>query len=45
MIFFFGQVQLGKELKMHIYLCFSGLADLYIAVVGIDRDLVVENRL
>ena len=30
---------------MHIYLCFSGLADLYIAVVGIDRDLVVENRL
>lgn len=45
MIFFFGQVQLGKELKMHIYLCFFGFADLYIAFVGIDRDLVVENRL
>ena len=45
-IFFFGQVQLGKELKMHIYLCYSGLTDLYITkVVGIDRDLVMENRL
>lgn len=30
---------------MNIYLCYSGLADLYITVVGIDRDLVVENRL
>ena len=31
---------------MHVYLCYSGLTDLHITkVVGIDRDLVVENRL